>query len=612
MKHIAKMVMLFLIFSSCISAQERGSLSSKKKTLTSEYGEKLELVAGYFTVPESRKDDMGRDISIYYYKVFSSSPNPGPAIFLLAGGPGASWISSLHREERFKELNFYRKFSDVVIVDQRGAGQSKPNLKCKGEWEIPFSSPLTPGLYQSVLEQAATHCQEHWEEKGINLSAYNTDENAADIEELRKALGYNKMILVGGSYGSHLGLHMLRKYPQSIDRALFYGIEGPDHTWDVPSYKLQALKRIAEALDTTSYCQEKLGKIGLINALSSVIDSLKNEPFKIQLKSDGKVLDIIVTQMVVQMMASYQAQKRDRPIQWADFIIDMYHGNYVLPGSAAISIHSVSAPNAMSNAMDYASGISQQRYELIKSDPAQSILGDINLPYRLDKKAWGISELGPDFQEPVQSDLPILLVHGTWDISTPIENARETIKHLPNGHLIEVVDGTHGSLYELYEYWPEAYLKIGSFLEGKKMDFPAQFKLPAPYYPQPMSPVQEELWDACKEGDVNAVKKALANGANPNLLDTRRSKNGRRPLNWAAYYGHLEIIIILIDNGAEIDGQNLTGFTALHHAVEKRKAKAVKLLLEKGANQNLKNKRGLTPLELAEAEKHRRIAQLFK
>ncbi len=86
--------------------------------------------------------------------------------------------------------------------------------------------------------------------------------------------------------------------------------------------------------------------------------------------------------------------------------------------------------------------------------------------------------------------------------------------------------------------------------------------------PVDLQKAQNALWDAAKSGDVAALKKAIDEGADVNAIDARTNPNGRRALNWAAWYNHAEAIEELLKVGAEINGVNLTGFTPIHHAAE--------------------------------------------
>ncbi len=123
---------------------------------------------------------------------------------------------------------------------------------------------------------------------------------------------------------------------------------------------------------------------------------------------------------------------------------------------------------------------------------------------------------------------------------------------------------------------------------------------------------QVELWDASKTGDTTAILKSLKNKANINLLDTRESTSGRRALNWAAQFNHPDVIRILLKNGAMIDAQNKTGFTALHHAAENGSLESAKVLLDMGANTNIINNSGNKPSETARSNNHPEVAAMIE
>jgi len=605
-----------MFFTSQISfSQEIGGryeLTSEIKKITSENNKTVSVESGMFYVPENRDNDKGRTIAIAYYRIKSKSKNPATPIFLLAGGPGGSYIDALPKEELFNEANFYSNFSDVIIFDQRGAGNSIPSLICEGREVIPLNETLSRDNLQKALRKLAASCRGFWEDKGVELSAYNTDESASDINDLRMAFNYEKMIVIGGSYGSHLGLHTIRKFPDTVERALFHGIEGPDHTWDVPTEQLDVLKRISKKVDNIEYYKDKIPKEGLIAALGQIIDKVEKNPSKVTLKNGNKELDILVDKRAVQAVVMHKAGKRNLPLDWPNLILDMYNGDFTVPAQVALSMHNVSAPNAMSNVMDFASGVSEQRRLKIENDTASQLLGEINYGYTMRQSIWGEKDLGTSFRKNVVSDIPILLVHGTWDTATSIENAYDVLRTLKNGHLIEVVEGTHNALYELYEFNSSFPEMVVNFIKGNKVEFPDKLELPAIDFPEKVIQEQEELWDACISGDLKKAKNAILKDANVNALDTRKSKSGRRPLNWAAFYGHAKIVKLLLDHGADIDAQNRTGFTAIHHAVENNQKEIVILLKSEGADARIPNKKGAKPMDTALMNKNKAIAELLK
>jgi len=123
---------------------------------------------------------------------------------------------------------------------------------------------------------------------------------------------------------------------------------------------------------------------------------------------------------------------------------------------------------------------------------------------------------------------------------------------------------------------------------------------------------QETFWDASKVGDTVAMAKALDRGAKLQAIDTRRSRNGRAALNYAAWFDHPAAIGWLLRAGADIEAVNYTGFTALHHAAENGSLAAARILLDAGADPDHANERGWLPIDTARDRGHMKVAELLE
>lgn len=123
---------------------------------------------------------------------------------------------------------------------------------------------------------------------------------------------------------------------------------------------------------------------------------------------------------------------------------------------------------------------------------------------------------------------------------------------------------------------------------------------------------QDQFWEAARAGDTLEMGRALAAGARIDSLDTRRSPNGRRALNWAAWNNHPDAIRFLVAHGAPVNATNLTGFTPLHHAAENGSLEAARALLEAAADPNALNYEGETPGEVARRRSHPDVALVIE
>lgn len=122
---------------------------------------------------------------------------------------------------------------------------------------------------------------------------------------------------------------------------------------------------------------------------------------------------------------------------------------------------------------------------------------------------------------------------------------------------------------------------------------------------------QELLWDAAMQGDTVSLATALERGAAVDSLDTRRNPNGRRPLNWAAWYNRPAAIRFLIAHGAHVNLANWTGFTPLHHAAENGSLDAARVLVSLGADRTVLNEQGQRPVDVARERGHPDVAALL-
>ncbi|WP_162795782.1 alpha/beta fold hydrolase [Nonomuraea lactucae] len=189
-----------------------------------------EFSCGYLTVPENRAKPGGRTIKIAVarLKAAAARPRPDPVVWL-TGGPGGSGLLDAFTVIRHKPaINADR---DVVFVDQRGTGRSDPLLSCP---EIDAFTRQAVTLVSTDPEttrkgvEATRSCRARLAGMGYDLPAYNTTENAADIADLRTALGIKEWNVYGVSYGTDLALQLLRDHPHGIRSLVLDSVVTPD------------------------------------------------------------------------------------------------------------------------------------------------------------------------------------------------------------------------------------------------------------------------------------------------------------------------------------------------------------------------------------------------
>src|SRR5690606_12963773 len=111
---------------------------------------------------------------------------------------------------------------DLIVFDQRGMGLSQPSLDCPEVAAAVYTllgQVQPPEVRREAAEAAHTTCYQRLTGAGIHLTQYNSAETAADINDLRLALGYDQVNLYGVSYGSRLALTAMRDYPHAVRSA---------------------------------------------------------------------------------------------------------------------------------------------------------------------------------------------------------------------------------------------------------------------------------------------------------------------------------------------------------------------------------------------------------
>lgn len=173
---------------------------------------------GDLLVPENPAKPDARHIKIHFVVIPALDPVAGRApLFDLAGGPGLAATGSI--AFYLTDGKVHRQNRDVVLVDQRGTGESSP-LRCA---ELEQANSLAPMYPPEAVRRCRKTLERH-----ADLSQYNRGNSVADLEAVRKALGYEKVDLFGLSYGTRLALTYIDLVPTSVPSAALMGVVPAD------------------------------------------------------------------------------------------------------------------------------------------------------------------------------------------------------------------------------------------------------------------------------------------------------------------------------------------------------------------------------------------------
>ena len=429
------------------------------RTLFTQDSTEITYEVGVFQVPVNRQDPSTQTWGIEFVRIkrASTASPETPPIFILRAGPGSTSGTELLANPGYYErlLAPYAEISDVVIPGQRGLRTSNPT-PCEMMQALSLEEAIDDEAWYAAHARALEACRNAWASKGVDLQGFNVVEMAADVYDVARGLGYEKIQLVGQSFGSHWGMSTIREYPELVSRATLSGLEGPDHTYDMPSDVFSALQRIAESAEASAELAPFIPQEGLLAAYQALIDRADESPISVSVEHPDTGEDISLVLDGDHFRSYSQGYSRGTSwryvmSEWPLDLLRMLNGDF--SGIAASIIADYSGTEVRDAAffqIDCASGISAERGATLRSDPAAAFLGATWRYYDTSCAVWE-ADLGEEFRAPFNSDVPVLLIQGDWDTSTPVENGLEVRTYFNNHRFVHVEGGSHGAFREARE-----------------------------------------------------------------------------------------------------------------------------------------------------------------
>ena len=453
-------LLLFAALSVDATCAETGTARFASRPFTADDGTALIVTEGTVLVPENRSATGSKMIELAVVRVSRSEKPTAKAHIVLAGGPGDSGVTLVlglaqHGGSRILDL----LGADVIGIDQRGSGRSKPSLRTERFVGLPLDQPGTPETWLPLIEKACADVARELAGRGIHLPSYNTRESADDVDAVRRALAYERVVRWGRSYGSHLALAVLRRHPKAVERVILVNPEGPDHTFKLPSHVDAVLERLDQRNGTGA---------GLREQMRAVLERLERSPVFVEVRhpQSGEMVRVGIGRFDLELLTSRALGDSRLIATLPAAYADMENGDFsriaplVMAARARMGVES-----AMKAVMDLSSGATTPRRRQIEHEAKDALLGNaINFPLMSVANVWGNPDLGDAFRQPVRSKVPVLVFAGDLDPRTPVENGREILRSLPNGHLVVVAGATHN-----FDFFgsPQIRAVVGDFLRGE-------------------------------------------------------------------------------------------------------------------------------------------------
>lgn len=386
----------------------------------------------------------------------------------MAGGPGDEPLGYL--TDILPYVSAFQALGDLIIPEPRGVGHARPCLACPGSYHLPLDKPLDYGMLVKTEREYMMNCAKFWKVQGIDLSGYNVREMAADIDAIRQALGYDKISLFGGSFGSHHGLAVLRYHEEHIERAVLSSIEGPNHTIKLPSNIQRHLEQLASMVKADPQLSRDIPDF--LKLIETVLERLEQKPVTVEVEDRETGRTVAVTVGALDLQAATAGGMRSVPFFQAlpARYYAMAQGNFSWLAELALERRRNRRGGLMPALVDCASGAMAERHAQIEREADQTLLGGIINGALFDycDDLGGIN-LNDEFRADLYSEVPTLLISGTLDVRTPVSNTEEVLNGLVNGqHLIlENISHSHGDLGD--EQMQQFLHAITQFLQGKPL-----------------------------------------------------------------------------------------------------------------------------------------------
>lgn len=437
---------LFAMSLACgaVQAQTRNVIALEECRLESpSEGGSVAARCGWLTVPENRADPRGRNLRLHVAVVpaLRLQPMPDP-LFVLSGGPGQA--ASDFYTALSAAFTRIRRDRDIVLVDQRGTGRSN-RLDCAFDEDADFAR-ADPQQVQEQTRACLTALK-------ADARFYTTSVAVHDLDDVRSALGYATLNFYSVSYGTRVAQHYMRRYPDKVRTAILDGVVPVDLALG-PDISLQAQRALDGLFDRCAADADCHARFPTLRAdFLDLRNTLRAAPVKTQ------VPDPLTAQITDATFGMAELGAAIRLLSYSDetasvlpLLIHQAHAQQPQGMIAQYLTISRSMQSQIAYGMHFAVTCSEDspRWSGIAIDADKlrdSYMGDALMEgMKTICAVWPRGPVDADFNAPLRSDVPTLLLSGGNDPVTPAGYGERAAKSFTNGRHIVLPGQGHGQL----------------------------------------------------------------------------------------------------------------------------------------------------------------------
>jgi len=454
-----------------------------------------DYACGHLTVPLDPSGATPGTVTLAIRRHRATVGEAHSAIVALAGGPGQP---ALPFAEDFTELlGPIAATRDLIVFDQRGIGLSDP-LSCHA-----FERPGSYGSFGKLIEACGNQL-------GPGRSFYTTADTVADIEAIRQAGGYEKLVLYGTSYGTKVAEEYAQAYPSHVEALVLDSVVPPNGPEPLERSTFAAIPRILRQLCEFGACAHITRNP--VADLARVVKAMDRAPLRaraIDGRGHARSLTLSSHELVELLLAGDFS-----PLLRADFLTAVAAAARRDTAPLARLVASAQGGEGEGEDFDtplyYATTCEEQYFPWARSATPKRRIAEAGAAARAlgasafapftPADALAISDVPacaywpyatptpPPPDDAPLPDVPTLILSGADDLRTPTAGAREVAAAIPDAHLLVVPDTGHSVLTQ--EQGSCASDALQALFAAKPIQPCARTPPPASLRPPPLPPLR--------------------------------------------------------------------------------------------------------------------------
>lgn len=398
-------------------------------------------------------------IELSVIRLRSASTSPGSPVVFLSPGPGIA-ASVLGRVPVYFALfERIRASADVILLDARGEGMSKPNLDECTSGPMPSEPFASAASLVSAYAASVGHCAADWRARGIDLREFTTDARADDVDRLRRAIGADRVSILAFSYGTEVAVSLLRRYPETIDRAVVAAA-------DAGAVNSRVSPEIVDA---------QLYKLGLLAgrdlhaSISRLLADFEKRPREIAIRdAQGVSHKMRIGRAALQLLLAARIADSGGAAMLPALVDSLTRGDTSILELIAqrFAAGFQTGMTLVGRAIDCSTPL----LEPTRASGAET-LGNVRNIY-LDPRVCAAivpgAKRNANVPPPLRASVPVLFISGTLDANAPPFFAETLRWGMPNARHVIVTNGFHETLPS-----SDVQKVVAAFLRGEDIGSPA-------------------------------------------------------------------------------------------------------------------------------------------